>query len=75
MPGKLAYRRERYLVAGFSRRQRSEQNLTSLQFEAHFRRHANGSPQDVQILLGRSAFLIIFGMSLALSQIAGKNRL
>jgi hypothetical protein len=52
------------MVAGFffaSARHRSEQKRTSSQTFSHFLRQANGNPQAVQALLGRSAFLRIFG--------------
>ncbi len=44
------------------RRQRSEQNLTSLQLAAHFLRQVKGRPHDAQIFVGKSAFFFIFGM-------------
>ncbi len=47
----------------FERRQRSEQNFTSLQFFPHFRRQVKGRPQAVQIFVGKSDFLTIFGTS------------
>ena len=46
-------------------RQRSEQYLTSSQSRAHFLRHANGRPHAAQILVGRSPFLTILGISAA----------
>ena len=46
-------------------RQRSEQYLTCSQSRAHFLRQANGRPQAAQILVGRSPFLTILGMSAA----------
>lgn len=47
----------------FERRQRSEQNFTSLQFFPHFRRQVKGRPQAIQIFVGKSDFLTIFGTS------------
>jgi hypothetical protein len=45
------------------RLQRSEQYRTLSQSRAHFLRQLNGRLQDAQILLGKSAFLRIFGIS------------
>lgn len=46
-------------------RQRSEQYLTCSQSRAHFLRQANGRPHAAQILVGRSPFLTILGISTA----------
>lgn len=46
-------------------RQRSEQYLTCSQSRAHFLRQANGRPHAAQILVGRSPFLTILGISAA----------
>lgn len=45
-------------------RQRREQYFTFSQSRAHFLRQANGRPQCVQGLLGRSALERIFAMAL-----------
>ncbi len=50
----------------FSRRQRSEQYLTSSQFFAHFRRQANGRPHVAHGFVGKSPFLTIFGTPILL---------
>ena len=42
-----------------SRRQRSEQYLTSSQLRAHLRRQAKGRPQQAQIFCGRSRLALI----------------
>ena len=44
------------------RRQRSEQYRTSSQTFAHFLRHANGRPQEAQVLVGRSDLRVMRGM-------------
>lgn len=46
-------------------RQRSEQYLTCSQSRAHFLRQAKGRPHSAQILVGRSPFLTILGISAA----------
>lgn len=46
-------------------RQRSEQYLICSQSRAHFLRQANDRPHSAQILVGRSPFLTILGISAA----------
>ena len=52
-----------------SRRQRSEQYLTSSQTRSHFLRQVNGRPHRAQILVGRSAFLRIATASKLLDRV------